>query len=288
MLTNKVRLTARDIHQSHLLELIVVTASVAETIDLAEAEKRNIKIRTIRGYATDSVAQLTISLMLSLACRLHYYTNFVQSGRYSQQRHFAHVGDGFVGLAGKHLGVIGLGGIGTRDAEIAQHIGVNVVHFSTTGRNHNPRFPHVDFDELTKTLDIITIHTPRNTSTKNLIDRHLLEQMKRDALLINTGRGGIVNELDLATALLEGVIGGAVLDVFEHEPLPPDSPLLDPRLGEKLILTPHCAWAGDGTKTLLSKTIHEVIFDHILDTDPVAITRIECNRVRAINYGGRE
>jgi lactate dehydrogenase-like 2-hydroxyacid dehydrogenase len=266
VVTNKVPLYADDIHSAQSLSLIVVTASVADKIDLDEAKRRNITVRTIQGYATESVAQFTICLMLHLACRLRYFACHVESGGYSKQLHFAHVGDGFSSIGGKRVGIIGLGSIGRRVAELSQALGAHIAYFSPTGRNNSTRFDRVAFPELLSTPDVVSIHAPWSATTDNLIDIRALRRMKRHALLINTGRGGIVNEPDLARALSQDLIGGAALDVFEEEPLPLESPLLDSTLRNKLLLTPHCAWGGDDAQARLGAMVHEIVSGHMFDS----------------------
>lgn len=253
------------------MNLIVVTASIADKINVDEARRRSITVRTIQGYATESVAQFTICLMLHLACRLRYFACHVESGAYSKQLHFAHVGDGFSSLGGKRVGIIGLGSIGRRVAELSQALGAHIAYFSPTGRNHSTRFDRVAFPELLATSDIVSIHAPWSAITDNLIDIRALRRMKRHALLINTGRGGIVNEPDLAQALSQDLIGGAALDVFEKEPLPMGSPLLDSTLRNKLLLTPHCAWGGDDAQARLGAMVHEIVSGHMFDSAATSV-----------------
>ena len=266
VVTNKVSLCAGDIHSAQSLSLIVVTASIADKVDVDEAKRRNITVHTIQGYATESVAQFTICLMLHLACRLRYFTRYVESSAYSKQPHFAHVGDGFSSLGGKRVGIIGLGAIGLRVAELSQAFGAHIAYFSPTSRNNSTSFDRVSFPELLSHSDIVSIHAPRSATTDNLIDIRALRRMKHHALLINTGRGGIINESDLAQALSQGLIGGAALDVFEKEPLPLDSPLLDSALRNKLLLTPHCAWGGDDAQARLGTMVHDIVSGHMRDS----------------------
>lgn len=263
VLTNKVPLDATSLRTGHSLELVVVTASVADNVDLDEASRQGIEVHTIQGYATNSVAQFTVGLMLTLACRLRFYSDYVSSGQYSNQDHFSHVGAGFMELAGKRVGIVGLGSIGVRVAEVVQALGASVVYFSTTGRNANPRFERVSLPTLLTTSDLVSIHAPRTAATANLIDLKALALMKQSAFLLNVGRGGIVNERDLVNALSGGMIAGAALDVFGSEPLEPSSPLLASPLPEGLILTPHCAWGGDGAQAELVRRAYDIIAEHL-------------------------
>ncbi|WP_328451987.1 NAD(P)-dependent oxidoreductase [Amycolatopsis sp. NBC_00438] len=262
VLTNKVPLDAVTLNATEELELVVVTASVADRIDLDEASRKGIVVRTIQGYATNSVAQFTLGLMLNLTCRLPYYSDFVAAGLYSAQDCFSHIGAGFTEIAGKRVGIIGLGSIGVRVAELAQAFGAEVVYFSTTGRNENSRFKRATLQSLLTTSDFVTIHAPRTAYTENLIDGKALILMKRSAFLINMGRGGIVNEHALMAAVSGGVIAGAALDVFESEPLDSRSSLLAQPLPANLILTPHCAWGGDGAQAELVHAVFRIISEH--------------------------
>lgn len=262
VLTNKVALDAATLRSCPSLELVVVTASIADKIDLDEARRLGIAVRTARGYATSSVAQFTVGLILTLACRIPYYTRVVGSGEYTRRNQFSHVGAGFVELAGKRVGIVGLGAIGTRIAEIVTALGAEVVYYSTSGRDRDPRFERVSLPVLLATSDVVSLHVPRTAATTNLVDHAALSTMKRTAFLVNVGRGGVVDERDLAAALADGVIAGAALDVFADEPLPPGSPLLALPDPTGLVLTPHCAWGGDGAQAELVRIAYDAVVDH--------------------------
>lgn len=265
VITNKVPLDKATIERSPRLRLVVVTASVPDIIDSAAADRAGVEVRSISGYATKGVAQFTMGLILSLVCRLPYFTDFVNSGRYSEQRSFAHVGDGFLDLFGMRLGIVGMGRIGSRLADIALPFGVEVVYFSSTDTDRDPRFPRLPFDELLTTSDIVSIHAPLTEKTAHIIDMRALLLMKRHAILLNTGRGGIINEGDLAIALRRGLIGGCALDVFEDEPLSAGSPLLALTGSGRLILTPHCAWGSDRAQSSLLSEVFKIVEESILD-----------------------
>jgi lactate dehydrogenase-like 2-hydroxyacid dehydrogenase len=263
VITNKVTVDHGAILSARSLELIVVTASVVDGIDLAAARSRGVQVLPIPGYATESVAQMTWCLILSLLCRIRHFAAYVESGNYSSQRYFSHLGDGFTQVWGRRVGIIGLGRIGERVAEIGQVMGADVVYHSTTGANANSRYQRVDLTELLKTSHIVSIHAPLNADTTNLLDGRELALMRRDAILVNTARGGIVNEDDLASALAVGTIRAAALDVFEREPLAADSPLMSLAGTENLLLTPHCAWGGDIAQTDLMSSTYRTIAEYI-------------------------
>jgi lactate dehydrogenase-like 2-hydroxyacid dehydrogenase len=267
IITNKVPITAEHIARSPVLELIVVTASVADIVDKNAADQRGVLVRTIGGYSTDSVAQLTFCVILHLLSRYEYYSEYVASGEYSHQPYFAHVGPGFAELRGKQLGVIGLGRIGTRVAEIGAAFGAEIVYFSTTGKNFSQRFERVTLPKLLQTSDVVTIHAPRTQQTTKLIGHREFREMKQSAILVNTGRGGVVDEAALTLALTNEWIAGAALDVFEIEPLPADSSLLGLARAGKVVLTPHCAWGSDAAQTRLVTRVEQIISNFLRHAD---------------------
>jgi glycerate dehydrogenase len=166
-------------------------------------------------------------------------------------------------ISGMRFGIIGLGNIGQKVADIARAFGAEVVYYSTSGRNTDQPYERLDLDELLKTSDVVSIHAPLNENTENLISAGQLELMKPSALLINTGRGGIVNESDLAGALDSESIGGAALDVFEQEPIKADNPLLTIKNKERLTMTPHIAWASVEARTQLIEGVKKNIEEFI-------------------------
>jgi len=172
---------------------------------------------------------------------------------------FTNMERNFSELRGKTFGIIGLGNIGRKVAAIAEAFGAEVVYYSTSGKNSDQPYKRLELDELLSTSDIVSIHAPLNERTENLLGREQFSLMKPTAFLINTGRGGIVHEAELAKALDEGELAGAALDVFENEPIEPDSPLFDIQNPNKLVLTPHVAWASVEARTELIEGIRENI-----------------------------
>jgi glycerate dehydrogenase len=168
----------------------------------------------------------------------------VKQGLYARSRLFTHHGRPFSEFYGKKFGIIGMGTIGKRVAEVASAFGAQVYYYSTSGKNLDAGYQHIPLNTLLSECDIISLHCPLTASTRDLIGYEQLRKMKHDAILINTGRGGIVNESDLACALNENLIGGACLDVLSKEPPEESNPLLHLDHPEKLIITPHIAWAG--------------------------------------------
>lgn len=259
VITNKVAIDAGIMDQLPDLKLICVAATGVNNIDLKYAEKRNIQVKNVVNYSTDSVAQLTFTMLLHLVNRPFYYDNYVKSGAYAKSDSFTHIGEPFWELRGKRMGIIGLGTIGRQVARIAESFGMEVVFYSTSGRNNNINYKRFELDDLLKNSDVVSIHAPLNERTRGLITFEKMKLMRPCAILLNLGRGGIVDEHDLAKALNENILGGVGLDVHEHEPIQPDNPLLKVYDKEKLIITPHMGWASREARELLIQKIAQNI-----------------------------
>lgn len=244
IITNKVRIDRPEMEAAPHLKMICIAATGMNNVDLQAAEERGIAVKNVAGYSTESVVQSTFAHLLNLASKLPYFDDRVKSGAYSRSGLFTDMGRSFRELYGKRMGIIGLGTIGRRVAAVAEAFGMEVVYYATSGKAHDDHFRAVSLDELLTTSDVVSIHAPLNERTVGLISQEELRRMKYTALLLNAGRGGIINETDLAEALNEGWIAGAGLDVYQTEPLPADSPLLTVKDPEKLSLTPHTAWAS--------------------------------------------
>ena len=260
---NKVLVNESTIGQAKSLKLVCVTATGTNNLDKDYLASRGIEWRNVAGYSTEAVAQHTLALALHLYEHLSYYDEYVKSERYVNDRMFTHFEKHFNEISGKTWGIIGLGAIGSRVAEIATCLGANVVYFSTTGRNHSDIYKEVDFDTLLSTSDIITIHAPLDENTLHLIDKTALEKMKNTAILVNVGRGPIIVEKDLADALECGQIAAAGLDVLDVEPMSSDNPLVRIKDSTKLLITPHIAWAAVEARQRLMKIIEGQIEDII-------------------------
>ena len=255
LMVNKVRVDEELLSRAPRLRLICESATGVNNIDLEAAAARGIPVRNAAGYSTEAVVQSTFMHLLSLAGFAPYFDDCVKSGRYSAGTLFCDISHPYPELAGKTLGVIGMGTIGTRVAAVASAFGMRVVYYSTSGTSHNTDYPSVPLDALLRQADAVTIHAPLNARTKGLIGAAELRQMKPSAFLLNLGRGGIVDEAALAQAVDEGVIAGAALDVFVSEPLPADHPLLHVRHPERFRFTPHVAWAS---REALGRLVHQV------------------------------
>lgn len=244
LLINKVLVNKELIDSAPNLKLICIAATGVNNIDVEYAASKGIPVRNVAGYSTDSVVQSTFMHMLSLVGGAPYFDESVKSGRYSRSGMFTDPNWNWWELAGKTIGIIGLGNIGRKVALIAEAFGMKVCYFSTSGTGHCKDYPCLPLEELLRKSDIVSIHAPLNARTENLIGKEQLAMMKPSAYLINMGRGAIVVEQDLAEAVDNGVIAGAGIDVFVNEPIPEDHPYLKMKHPERMRLAPHVAWAS--------------------------------------------
>lgn len=262
VIANKVLLDSTILSQLTHLKLICITATGMNNVDLDYAAKHNIIVKNVANYSTNAVAQHTFSIVLQLLSRLNYYDSYCKSGKWCDSAIFTHINGGLKELVGLKWGIIGFGNIGQRVAHIATAFGAEVCYHSTSGKNNQAKFNQVGLESLLKHSDIITIHAPLNPSTKNLINASNLGLLKDGALLVNVGRGGIVNEADMAKALQDrDIYFGA--DVLESEPMSANHPLLDSTIAHKIVLTPHIAWAYDKARVLLIERTLDNVCDYI-------------------------
>lgn len=259
LLINKVLVNKELIDSAPNLRLICIAATGVNNIDVAYAASKGIPVRNAVGYSTDSVVQSTFMHILSLVGGAAYFDESVKSGRYSRSGMFTDPNWNWWELAGKTIGIIGLGNIGMKVAKIAEAFGMKVCYFSTSGTGHCHDYPSLPLDELLAKSDIVSIHAPLNERTLNLIGARELAMMKPNAYLINMGRGAIVIEEDLAKAVDEGVIAGAGIDVFVREPIPEDHPYLKMKHPERMRLAPHVAWAATEARERLIDIMAENI-----------------------------
>ncbi|MFN8207652.1 MAG: D-2-hydroxyacid dehydrogenase [Bacteroidales bacterium] len=259
VITNKVIIDREVMDQCPELKLICVSATGMNNIDLIAAKEKGIQAKNVAAYSTDSVTQLTFAVLFHLMMNPPYFDNFVKSGQYSRGNIFTHLDLEFRQLGSHNMGIIGMGNIGKRVARVAEAFGARVLYYSTTGKNNQNPWPSVSLDDLLSSCDIVSIHAPLNDHTRNLLRFSRLSMMKPSAILLNMGRGGIVNEADLARALDEGIIRAAAVDVFEQEPLPANHPFLQMNHPERIILTPHIAWASmEAREALIRGIAHNI------------------------------
>ena len=244
LLINKVIVDKELIDSAPDLKLICIAATGVNNIDVEYAASKGIPVRNAVGYSTDSVVQTTFMHILSLVGGAPYFDESVKSGSYSRSGMFTDTKWNWWELAGKTIGIIGMGNIGQKVARIAEVFGMKVCYYSTSGTGHCKDYPCLPLEELLKTSDIVSVHAPLNERTLNLIGREQLSIMKPQAYLVNVGRGAIIVEEDLVQAVDDGVIAGAGVDVFVTEPLPESHPYLRMRHPERMRLSPHIAWAS--------------------------------------------
>ena len=244
VMINKVIVNQELIDAASSLKLICVAATGVNNIDVDYAASKGIPVRNVAGYSTDSVAQSTFMHILSLAGGSPYFDNSVKSGSYSRSGMFTDPNWNWWELAGKTIGIIGLGNIGKKVAQIAEAFGMKVCYYSTSGTGHCKDYPCLTLEELLKVSDVVSVHAPLNERTLNLLGAKEFAMMKPTAIIVNAGRGAIIVEADLAEAVDNGVIAGAGIDVFVQEPIPEDHPYLKMKHPERMRLTPHVAWAS--------------------------------------------
>lgn len=254
VISNKIKITQEDL-QDTKVKLIAVSATGTNIIDIDACSKKGIAVTNVAGYSTKSVAQHTLSLTLALLENICYYKNYTSSGEYKKSPWATNLKTSYYELAGKNWGIIGLGNIGKEVATLARAFGCNVVYYSTTGNNVYPLYERVSLDEMLKMCDIISVHSPLNSNTHDLVCYDDLKKMKSDSLIVNVARGGIINEKDIAIALNENILRGYATDVLETEPMQDNCPLLDVEDPMKLIMTPHTAFCSDEARSTLISEI---------------------------------
>lgn len=241
-IVNKVVVDEMLLAAAPRLRLVCESATGLDNIDLSACERAGVAVRNVAGYSTDSVAQIAWMHILNLAGHAFHYDQVVRSGVYSTFSVHNDAAHPFMELAGKWLGIVGMGAIGQRVAALGAAFGMRVRYFSTSGTGHCKDWPSVDLQALLSESDVVSIHAPLNERTRGLLDYARLRQMKPTAYLVNTGRGGIVVEADLARALDEGVIAGAAVDVYGREPIPVSHPYLHMAHPERLRFSPHIGY----------------------------------------------
>ena len=259
ILTNKVVLNRNNMKDAKNLEFIAETATGFNNIDIDYAKEHKIGVANVAGYSTNAVVQHTFASALGLLDQVVYYDRYVKEGEYSKSGSFTCLNKPYYEIENKVWGIIGLGAIGNRVGKIAEAFGAEVIYYSTSGKNSSTQFKKVSFEELLEKSDIISIHAPLNENTKGLINYEALIKMKSSAILVNMGRGPIVVEKDLARAIEEEQIRGAALDVYETEPVGKDNILLSIKNKDKLLLSPHIAWASIEARERLFNEVVENI-----------------------------
>lgn len=255
LIVNKIAINEQTIGTAKNLKLVCVTATGTNNLDKEYLKKRGIAWRNVAGYSTESVTQHTFALLFYLLEKLRYYDDYVKDEKYINDTVFTHFAEHFNEVNGKTWGIIGLGTIGRRVADIAKAFGAHVIYYSASGSPAQEGYEQVDFETLLATSDIVSVHAPLNEYTKDLMDREAFEKMKKTAIFLNLGRGPIVVEQDLYEALETGEIAAAGLDVLCEEPMSETNPLAKIKDSKKLIITPHIAWASVEARNRLMQII---------------------------------
>jgi glycerate dehydrogenase len=258
VITNKVVISKEIMQKSEKLKLICIAATGINNVDLEFAKERAIVVKNVSGYSTASVAQATFTLLFSLIGNSCYYDEYVKSKAWSKSVIFTNLSREFFEIKDKTWGIIGLGNIGKEVAKIASAFGANVVYYSTSGINRNKEYKRKSLEDLLSISDIISIHAPLNEKTDNLIKKEELSMLKNGSIILNMGRGGIINEEDLAFGIDNFDIY-AGLDVSKVEPMEEENQLLHVKKKERIIFSPHIAWASkEARKTLVDMVVKNI------------------------------
>lgn len=256
IVANKAPMNEETLKDASKVKLICEFATGYDNVDLDYCKSRGIRVANVVNYSTDAVAQHTIAMYLYLAESLRHYDDYVKSGAYGAQSRFSNFDVPFAELTDKTWGIIGMGNIGKKTARIAEAFGCRVIFHSVTGKSSCKEYEQVDFDTLLRESDVLSLHCPLSDLTRDLIDLDAMKKMKKTAYLINVARGPVVNNRDLYTALEEGIIAGAGLDVLEKEPIAADNPLVKIQDSRRLFITPHLAWASTEARCRLVKEVY--------------------------------
>ncbi len=249
VLTNKTPLNQNVLQAAPQIQYIGVTATGYNIVDTAAAQKAGITVTNIPTYGTDAVAQFTFALLLEITSQVGLHNNLVHEGRWSSNPDFTFWAKPLIELKDKTLGLIGFGNIAQKVAAIGHAFSMKVVFYNHRPKSNVPEYvKQISLTELYQKADIISLHVPQTPTTIGMINQQALAQMKDQVILINTARGGLINEHDVAVALNAGKIAAAGLDVAQIEPLPATSPLLS---AKNCYLTPHIAWAPRETRERL-------------------------------------
>ena len=246
---NKSPMREETLKDATNLKLICELATGYDNCDLAYCKSRGIKVTNVVDYSTDMVAQHTFTLALALSQQLAHYDHYVKSGAYSAQDRFSNFDIPFYELTGKTWGIVGMGNIGRRVAALAEAFGCEVIFYSISGKSTCTEYRQVDRETLLAESDFLSLHCPLSDLSRGFIDAEALHRMKKNAILINVARGPVVDNVALYEALETGEIQAAGLDVLEKEPLEESNPLSRIKDSNRLIITPHLAWASVEART---------------------------------------
>lgn len=273
IIANKVPLNEETLGAAANVKLICEFATGYDNVDLDYCSRRGIKVTNVVDYSTAAVAQHTFALTFYLLEKLRHYDDYVKSGAYGAQERFSNFDLPFAELDGKTWGIAGMGNIGRRVARIAEAFGCRVIFLSASGKSACTEYERVEPETLFRESDFLSLHCSMTDRTRHLIDREALKSMKQSAYLINVARGPVVDNRALYTALTEGWIAGAGLDVLEQEPIAPDNPLGQFQDSSRLIITPHMAWAGTEARERVVREVYRNIEAFLRGEDRNVVNR---------------
>lgn len=260
VITNKIKLNAERLKHAKKLKLICVTATGFDNIDTVYCKQNSIALCNVKGYSTESVTQLTVAMALSLSNNLTEFDKYVKSGRYTESGKANMLQPVFNEICGKVWGIVGLGNIGKRVADVSKALGCEVMAFKRTPEQG---YNCVDLSTLMSKSDIISVHLPSSPETVGIIDREHIALMKKSAILINVARGNVIDEKAIADAVTAKKISGFGCDVYSSEPMPKTHPYTSLYGLDNVILTPHMAWGAYETRVRLIESVAENIASFI-------------------------
>lgn len=276
IILNKLPMTEEYLCDACNLKLICITATGTNNVDFEYTKKRGIEVKNAEGYSTQAVVQHTFAMAFYLMEHLAFYDDYVKSGEYIKSSSFTYFERKFEQLANMTWGIAGLGAIGLGVARIAREFGARVIYYSTSGNNHRSEWEEVDFDTLLSESDVLSVHAPLNEKTKGMFNLAAFNKMKSSAVFLNLGRGPIVVEHDLKTVLKNGIIAAAGLDVLETEPMRADNPLFEIKDSDRLLITPHLAWAAVSARKKLMEMVYKNIEEFVsVDSNSYQATILE-------------
>lgn len=255
IISNKVPMNEETLRDAPFVKQICLFSTGYDCVDLAYCRSRGIRVSNVADYCTDAVSQHTFAMAFYLLEHLRHYDDYVKSGTYGAQDRFSNFDLPFTELSGKTWGIVGMGHIGQKVAGIAKAFGCRVIFYSASGKSTCKDYPQVDFDTLLAQSDFLSLHCPLSERTKNLIDKEALQKMKKTAILLNVARGAVINNADLYWALQNEEIAAAGLDVLEKEPISSDNLLGRIQDSNRLLITPHMAWASTEARTRIVQEV---------------------------------
>ncbi|MBO7448252.1 hydroxyacid dehydrogenase [bacterium] len=259
VVASHVPIRAINMERARNLKLIVTIDSNITNIDMEYAKQNGIKVVGITGFAVNSIAQCTVAAMLNLVCKFHYFDKSVKSGAYSRSHSFTDSSQNFFDIVGKTWGIIGMGKIGNKVAEMATTLGMKIIYYPLRDEEPTGKYEAVSIEDLMRRSDVLSVHAPANSQTINLITNKMMKLMRPTACVMNFGGAGIINEEDLVQCLNDYTISGAASDTYTQEPLPFNHPYFQLNDPDKMILTPHISWASYESRVELVKMIAQEI-----------------------------